>query len=220
MRAAGDPGERLRRGAASILGTPLTACQASAFRRYIELLGTWNRVHRIVGSADPLWVVENLILDSLLFLRVLPPSFVSLLDIGSGAGIPGIPIKIVRPASRLLMAESRRKRASFLDTAVRSIPLPGARVFHGRAEALAAGPERFDVVVARCAGGPGDVIEIGSRLVAESGRIVVTGDPGGEVTEGAETLRIVNPDTGETRTFILRRATGSGDGGQSETPVP
>jgi 16S rRNA (guanine527-N7)-methyltransferase len=205
VRATIDPGERLREGAARILGTPLTAGQEGAFRAYIGLLESWNRVHRIVGSAEPLWVVENLILDSLLFLLVLPPSFGSLLDIGSGAGIPGIPIKIVRPGSRLVMAESRRKRASFLDTAIGSIPLAGARVFHGRAESLAGEGERFDVVVARCAGDPGHVMEIGSSLVADSGRIVVTGGPGDQGTRADDTFRIVNPDTGEPRTFIVRR---------------
>jgi len=94
----------------------------------------WQRTHRLVGSSEPRWIVENLFLDSLLFLRVLPPGITTLLDLGSGAGIPGIPIKLVRPAIQLVLVESRRRRASFLSTAVRDLGLSGTRVVGGRAE--------------------------------------------------------------------------------------
>ena len=59
---------RLREGAARILGSPITAGQAESFRTYLDLLESWNRVHRMVGSSDRARMIENVVLDSLLFL--------------------------------------------------------------------------------------------------------------------------------------------------------
>jgi len=102
----------LSRGARAILDRPLSERETSLFNNYMILLNKWQRTQRLAGSAEPGWVVENLLLDSLLFLHVLPPSLTSLLDLGSGAGIPGIPIKIVAPDVKLVLVESRRRRAS------------------------------------------------------------------------------------------------------------
>lgn len=200
-----DHQDRLRYGAERILGGTLTAKQETAFGIYLDLLGSWNRVHRLVGSSDRRWMVENVILDSLMFLHVMPASWQTLLDIGSGAGIPGIPIWIVRPGSAMVMAESRRKRASFLAAAVRAIDLRSARVVNGRAETLVNEGLRFDVVVARCAGSVRSILEIGVRLATESGIVIVAGAPGASDIPGAEEVRVVSPETGAPRTFIVRR---------------
>ena len=91
----------------------------------------------MVGSDGPAWIVENLFLDSLLFLRVLPTPLHSLLDLGSGAGLPGIPLKIVRGDLELVLVESRRRRASFLSTVVRELALANVRVIDaGHADPL------------------------------------------------------------------------------------
>ncbi|MBI2014675.1 MAG: class I SAM-dependent methyltransferase, partial [Candidatus Rokubacteria bacterium] len=66
----------------------------------------WQKTQRLIGSDDPAWIVENLFLDSLLFLRFLPTPVRSLLDLGSGAGLPGIPLKIVRGNLDLVLVES------------------------------------------------------------------------------------------------------------------
>ena len=67
------PLETLANGAAAILGRSLTAGERDNFSTYMGLLVQWQRAHRLVGSADPMWIVEHLFLDSLLFLKVLPP---------------------------------------------------------------------------------------------------------------------------------------------------
>lgn len=195
---------QLRHGAARILGRSLTDDEARSLSGYLELLASWNRVYRMVGSSEAGWLVENVVLDSLLFLRALPSAFASLLDIGSGAGVPGIPIKIVRPAVSLVMAESRRKRASFLLTAVRSLGLTGASVVHGRVETLIEDGRRFDAVVVRCAGEAMTMLDLGSRLVSGGGTVVVAGSPGEVELPMSRSVRVVNPITGVPRHFLVR----------------
>jgi 16S rRNA (guanine527-N7)-methyltransferase len=201
------PEESLCQGAATILGRPLTPSEIESIWAYLDLLQSWNRVHRLVGSTDRQWMVDNLVLDSLLFLRVVPTSAVSLIDVGSGAGIPGVPLKIVRPALSVLLAESRRKRASFLSDVVRTVQLTEIAVYHGRAEALIHQGRRFDAVVARCADGVERVLHLGSRLVGAGGLVAVAGPPeqAAALTIGSW-RRVVNPVTGRTRSFAVAQA--------------
>jgi 16S rRNA (guanine527-N7)-methyltransferase len=97
------------------------------------------------------------VIDSLLFLEVFPAgSPLRVIDIGSGAGLPGIPVKIARPEDTIVLVESRAKKAAFLREAVRLIRLPGITVHEGRIEEIAGDPEhcgRYDVVVMRLSGG-------------------------------------------------------------------
>jgi 16S rRNA (guanine527-N7)-methyltransferase len=195
----------LRKWAAAILGRPLAEIEASALLAYLDLLKTWNRVHRLIGSSDRRWMVENIILDSLLFLAVLPGISESLLDIGSGAGVPGIPIGIVRPEVSIVLVESRRKRVSFLATAIRELGLSRTEVVHGRAEGLISGGRRFDVVVARCAGAPETVLDLGTDLVSPGGCVVISGSPRA-TGRGADSVSVANPMTGAPRRFLVRRS--------------
>jgi 16S rRNA (guanine527-N7)-methyltransferase len=169
---------QLARRAPAVLGRPLTPTELARFRRYLGLLQDWNRAHRLVGSERPTWIVENLFLDSLLFQRLLLPGTSSLLDLGSGAGIPGIPLKIVSPELRLVLAEARRKRASFLRLVVRELGLSDTEVIERRlsADEQAFGA-RFDAVVARCAGPPASVARVGLGLIRQGGNVIIAGPP-------------------------------------------
>lgn len=200
------PETDLARGAAAILGEPLSERQRASFRVYLDLVEEWNLVHRLVGSSDRAWLVKNVILDSLLFLRVLPRRFESILDIGSGAGVPGIPIKIMREDVSLVMVESRGRRASFLESAIRTVGLTRSRVIHGRAECLIDDPARFDAVVSRCAGDPSDILDLAARLVTETGMVVIAGSPTAKGFRGARAVNVSNPATGRSRSLIVRSA--------------
>jgi 16S rRNA (guanine527-N7)-methyltransferase len=194
--------DTLAAGARAILGRALESHELESFARYLRLLQKWQRVHRLVGSIEPEWVVENLFLDSLLFLRVLPAGATSAADIGSGAGFPGIPIGIVRPGMQVALIESRRRRASFLSEVVRDLGLTGVRVLGGRVESFVdevAGS--FDVAVMRCAGGPEELLPIASRLVVPGGRIVLSGPPSPGVLPGVEWVEVPGVRSGRTRRF-------------------
>ncbi|HET9480927.1 MAG TPA: RsmG family class I SAM-dependent methyltransferase, partial [Candidatus Polarisedimenticolia bacterium] len=98
----------------------------------------WATSQRLVASQDPAWIAESLIADSLLFLKLIPGDARTLLDVGSGAGIPGIPIKIVRPEIAVTLLDSRLRRASFLRAVVRELQLVHTEVVDQRLEALSA----------------------------------------------------------------------------------
>jgi 16S rRNA (guanine527-N7)-methyltransferase len=175
MRA---PQALLANGAAAVLGRQLTLEERDHFDKYLNLLVRWQRSHRLVGSADPMWIVEHLFLDSLLFLRLLPVGTRSIVDLGSGAGLPGVPIKIVRSEVEVTLIESRRRRASFLSAAVRELGLRGVHVIADRAEDRLSELEgRFDAVVMRCTGDLDEMIPFAAKLLARPEGLVICAGP-------------------------------------------
>jgi len=157
----------------------------------------------MVGSSDPVWIAEELLLDSLVFLRVIPANVGNLVDIGSGAGLPGIPIKIVKPEARMLLVESRQRRASFLKTVVRELDLRDIEVVPGRVLTVPAGWRNvFDAAVARCAGNLDTTMRLGVGFVRTGGSVVLSGPPTpGPVNIGSHT--VVHLPGGKTRNFVV-----------------
>jgi 16S rRNA (guanine527-N7)-methyltransferase len=155
-----------------------------------------------------MWIVEHLFLDSLLFLRVLPSGLRTLLDLGSGAGFPGLPIKIVRADVEVSLVESRRRRASFLSSTVRELGLSGLHVIAERVEERAPHLEgRFDAVVMRCAGDVNEMLPRGARLVAKGGLVVASGPPKpGALTLG-QWMTVPGWQAGRTRHFAVHQVT-------------
>lgn len=102
------------------------------FIRYYELLVTRNRVMNLTRITDPGEVAAKHFADSLLGMRFIPEG-ASVVDVGSGAGFPGLPIAIMRPDVRLTMVDSLAKRVGFLDDVVRELGL-NCRAVHARAE--------------------------------------------------------------------------------------
>ena len=172
------PQAALAQGASSILGRALTAREMDLFSRYLGLLVKWQRSHRLIGSTDEMWIVEHLFLDSLLFLRLLPSTMRSLVDLGSGAGLPGVPIKIVRSDVEVTLVESRRRRASFLSAVVRELALGQTHVMADRIESRMPELEgRVDAVVMRCAGSVGELMTTAARLLVPQGVVIASGPP-------------------------------------------
>lgn len=197
----------LAEGAPGILGRVLTEQELAAFSRYIDLLQQWQKIHRLVGSVEPGWIVENLFLDSLLFLRVLPPYLGSMVDLGSGAGFPGIPIKIVRPHLEVALIESRARRVSFLSTVLRELELDRIRVVAGRVESLPcemAGA--FEAVVMRCAGDLGRLLPQAQRLLAPGGVVILSGPPRPIPLDRGEWVEVPGIKPGGTRRFAVYRS--------------
>jgi len=172
------PAETLAAGASDILGRSLSEAERDHFDKYLKLLLKWQRSQRLLGSTAPDWIVHNVFLDSLLFTRLLPSPAHSIVDIGSGAGIPGIPLKIVLAPVAVTLVEARQKRASFLSAVVRELPLRGCDVLNARVEAVAReSARRFDVAVARCAGEPEALLGSAAGLVRRGGLVIASGPP-------------------------------------------
>lgn len=196
--------EALRGGARRILGRPLTVEEADKLIKYLELLVKWQKIQRLVGSSAPASIVDDLLLDSLLFVRVLSPGVERLMDLGSGAGLPGIPLSIVLPSTQVTLVEAKQKRASFLSTAVRELSLRSTRVINSRAEDLPLEYERsFEAVVMRCAGPLDDMMPLAARFVAPGGSVVASGPPKAlPLNEGAWT-NIARPGRDGARLFAV-----------------
>ncbi|MFQ5924471.1 MAG: 16S rRNA (guanine(527)-N(7))-methyltransferase RsmG [Dehalococcoidia bacterium] len=145
--------ERLIAGAKR-LGLSLTAQQVGKFEVYYEELIRWNKRVNLTAIVDYEEVQAKHFLDSLtiaLALKDMPPSF-RLLDVGSGAGVPGVPLKIIFSNISLTLLDSVRKKTDFLDHLVARLDLEGVEILTGRAEDLAREGryrEQFDLVLSR-----------------------------------------------------------------------
>jgi 16S rRNA (guanine527-N7)-methyltransferase len=200
------PLDLLESAGRAILGRPLDQHELAAFGKYLTLLVKWQRVQRLVGSSDPEWIVEHLFLDSLLFLQVLPAELESLADVGSGAGFPGIPIKIVRPDLRVTLIESRQRRVSFLSAVVRELGLDRIQLLNERFERL--GPDTegtFGAVVMRCAGDPEVLLPDARRLVSQGGAVVLSGPPEQRPISAGGWIEVQGVRPGQTRRFAVYR---------------
>ncbi len=154
--------ETLRAGAEK-LGLELTGEQLEAFQRYYELLVEWNRRVNLTRIIEPAEVQIKHFLDSLTCLLALKRArgearqadahrTLRVLDVGSGAGFPGLPLKIARPSWQVTLLEPVGKRTAFLEAVVSELGLEGVTVIRGRAEELGRDPahrEAYDVVVVR-----------------------------------------------------------------------
>ena len=198
------PLEALANGAEAILGRVLDELERENFSKYLTLLLKWQKAHRLVGSNDPMWIVEHLFLDSLLFLRLLPSSARTLSDLGSGAGLPGLPLKIVRRDIDVVLIESRRRRAMFLTSAVRAMRLEGVRVLEGRVEDLVSELRgTFDTVVMRCAGDIEVMIPVAADLVSDHGIVIASGPPNPKPLSVGDWVTVPGLRRGMSRRFAI-----------------
>jgi len=142
---------------------------------YLDLLVKWNAHTNLSAIRDPERMVERHFGESLFAARHLP-SGETLLDLGSGAGFPGLPIALAHPGLHITLAESQNKKASFLREAVRTLQVP-VEVWAGRVENLAA-TRLFDLVTLRAVDNPTLALELAHQHLAPGGSIVhLTGNP-------------------------------------------
>lgn len=141
------PQAALERGLGE-LALALPAGAPEKLLAYLELLAKWNKTYNLTAIRDPLQAVSHHLLDSLAVLRDLPGRAGTLADIGSGGGLPGIPIAIAEPARRVTLNDANEKKGAFLRQAVIELGLANASVHVGRAEDWRPA-ERFAVVISR-----------------------------------------------------------------------
>jgi len=150
---------------------------------YAELLETWSARHNLVRFADRRELVERHLLDALAGTRLLVGEG-TLLDVGSGAGLPGVPLLIARPGWTGVLLEPRKKRWAFLKRVVRELGLD-ARAVDLRYEQLPS-EERFDLISARAVGGHSVLLAWAGSHLAEGGAVAFWTTVDGERELAAE----------------------------------
>ncbi|MGK2925432.1 MAG: 16S rRNA (guanine(527)-N(7))-methyltransferase RsmG [Lysobacterales bacterium] len=141
-----SPAESLRAGLAQLPGPALDAAQVAQLLAYLDLLARWNRTYNLTAVRDPAEMVTRHILDSLAVLPWLPGG--RLLDAGSGAGLPGIPLAIARPELQVTLLDSAGKKVRFLRHVCRELPLGNVEPLQERLETYPA-EAPFDAIVSR-----------------------------------------------------------------------
>jgi len=204
--------DRLASAIRVLTGRPATAQAMRGFGRYLDLLILWNRSQRLTGVLSVASIVGELFEDSLLFLSELPAGGLKIADLGAGAGIPGVPLAIVRPEISLTLIEAKRKRVSFLSALKRELGVANLEILEGRAESLIDGsPElrgKFDVVVSRAAGPIKLVLPIAMSYLAIGGLYVGAGSQSRDREVDLEELGVRRevrdfPEIRCRRTFLL-----------------
>jgi 16S rRNA (guanine527-N7)-methyltransferase len=143
------------------IGVPLDATALARFSLYRDLLLDRNARVNLTAIRDPDEIERRLFLDALAMVPALdrlasqlacPQRSMSLIDVGTGAGFPGLALKIARPALDVTLVDATAKKVAFLDEVIAALGLPSVRALHGRAETLGHDPafrEQFDIATAR-----------------------------------------------------------------------
>ena len=202
------------------LGIHLSDIQQEQFDRYYELLIEWNRVMNLTGITAYEEVNLKHFTDSLTIVRINDMKNVStLIDIGTGAGFPGIPIKIAFPHIKVVLLDSLNKRIKFLNEVVEKLNLDNVETLHGRAEDYAkqsAYREQYDLCVSRAVANLATLSEYCLPYVKEGGYFIsyksgaveeevnqskkAIAELGGKVKE---VIAFTLPDTDIERTFVV-----------------
>jgi 16S rRNA (guanine527-N7)-methyltransferase len=206
-RRRAEPVDLIVAALEAITGRAPAAAERQQFRQYLDLFLHWNQTQRMTSLGSPEAIARELFADSLLFLPLLPSGRpLSVVDLGAGAGIPGLPLRLADPRIALTLVEARRKRVSFLRAACRELGLEDVIVREGRAEdllnrepSLAQG---FDVVVARAVGSATGLLGMARKYLKPMGLFLASGPPHPTPQEGVEIVRQPVPWTGGARTFL------------------
>ena len=139
---------------------------------YLAEWKRWNAKINLTADTDEQSIVNKHIHESLQYARAILP-FGNLVDIGSGAGFPGIPLKVLFPELNIVLIESQRKRANFLKTVIRSMGLEKIKCVHGRVEDFPDLIGSYDFVVLRHVLEPSLSLPLGANLLNARGRLIL-----------------------------------------------
>lgn len=137
----------------SKLNIELSDVQIAQFIKYYELLISWNKVMNLTAITEYEEVVEKHFIDSLMAVNIINLEYIdSVIDVGTGAGFPGIPLKIVYPNLKVTLLDSLNKRIKFLNEVIEQLKIKDIETIHGRAEDFAKRKEyreQYDLCISR-----------------------------------------------------------------------
>ncbi|MCX4192497.1 16S rRNA (guanine(527)-N(7))-methyltransferase RsmG [Methylophaga sp. OBS1] len=151
------------------LSIDLSEAQKQQQLDYVALLVKWNKVYNLTSVRDPAQMLSRHILDSLSVLPYLDAP--SLLDVGTGGGLPGIPAAIVRPDCAVTLLDSNSKKTRFLQQVKAELGLHNVTVVHGRVEQVSL--PKFAIITARAFATVDDIIKLAGQHCEQNGRLVL-----------------------------------------------
>ncbi len=191
------------------LGIKQDQNQLERFHKFYQLLIEWNKVMNLTGITEYEDVVEKHFVDSLSIIKAIDLSGIhTVIDVGTGAGFPGIPLKIAFPHLRVVLLDSLNKRIKFLDEVISQLGLTEIRTIHGRAEEYARKEEyreQFDLCVSRAVANLSTLSEYCLPYIQVGGIFVPykSGEIDDEVEQSKKAVRILGGNIKEVMKFEL-----------------
>jgi 16S rRNA (guanine(527)-N(7))-methyltransferase RsmG len=142
-------------------------------QRYVALLLKWNQRISLTAIADPLDIVRLHFGESIFAVSAIPIGSCRLADVGTGAGFPGLALKLARPEINLTLIEANLKKCAFLSEVVRALDLSNVQILRDRMESVLPEKFEFDFLTARAVGQTDKIIRLGREALAPGGRIVM-----------------------------------------------
>ncbi len=188
-------------------GVAVSAELADKLEIYAGLLVEWNEKMNLTAITDPTGIAVKHFADSLLAAPLLPEGAFRLIDVGTGAGFPGVPLALLRPDCRLTLLDSLNKRLIFLETLCKELALP-AELIHARAEEGGKRPalrEQFDVATARAVAALPVLCEYCLPFVKVGGRFIALKGPDSEREQeaAAKAVTLLGGEVAQSRTAHL-----------------
>ncbi|HSG64882.1 MAG TPA: 16S rRNA (guanine(527)-N(7))-methyltransferase RsmG [Gammaproteobacteria bacterium] len=175
-------------------GLAVSGDESARLAAFLDLLLRWNRVHNLTAVVEPEEMIRRHLLESLAMRGHLRGQRIA--DVGSGAGLPGIPLAIVEPGRHFTLIESRSKRAHFLSHVRGALALANVDVEQARAEDLR-GMAPFATVLARAVAPLPELVELTEHLLGDDGRLLVlTKADLAQATSGLDGYRVRRLDDG------------------------